>query len=200
MITFVQSELGACGFLRLSGCATNINYEVIVLICFEAIRYTYMYCKVFSTFVTNIFPRDWCRAYRDKAAIEKAVLVDWCKALNLSSQYRYWSTILSEKSFTISLLIYDFLEEEFTEHWIAMIQSIKPTFHQNYFRKLDKEKKEVEPSRIVENFYVQTCSQHAGKLPLSDAREPANSPLIILHQNVKKHIFLKVRGLFTLNH
>ena len=120
MITFVQSELGACGFLRLSGCATNINYEVIVLICFEAIRYTYMYCKVFSTFVTNIFPRDWCRAYRDKAAIEKAVLVDWCKALNLSSQYRYWSTILSEKSFTISLLICDLLEEEFLNiviHW-----------------------------------------------------------------------------------
>ena len=128
MITFVQSELGACGFLRLSGCATNINYEVIVLICFEAIRYTYMYCKVFSTFVANIFPRDWCRAYRDKAAIEKAVLVDWCKALNLSSQYRYWSTILSEKSFTISLLIYDFLEEEFRNILVHCIDDQEKRF------------------------------------------------------------------------
>ena len=162
MITFVQSELGACGILRLSVWATNIiNYEVIVWICFEVIWYTYMYRKVLSTFVTNISPRDWCRAYQDKAAIEKAVLVDWCKALNLSSQYRFWSTILSEKSFTISLLICDLLEEEFLnivihwwsgekipihrtlqrakEHWIAKIQSITPAFHQNYLRKLDQE-------------------------------------------------------------
>ena len=60
-------------------------------------------------------------------------------------------------------------------------------------------KKEVEPSRIVENFCAQTCSQRAGKLPLSDAREPANSPLMISHQNVKS-IFLQVRGLFTTNY